>query len=115
MCGVTATMNPTRSRLGPICLRPATKLGPALMPTTPMKTARPMVSNTQSAGSGMRPKVGRTERNQPNTRPMMSAPPLAVRLKGRVPTISVSDPRSPPARMPSPTKTTSVSLEGRSM
>ena len=81
MCGVTATMNPTTSRLGPICLRPATKLGPALRPTTPMKTARPTVSNTQSAGSGIRPKVGRTDRSQPNTRPMMSAPPLAVRLK----------------------------------
>ena len=29
------------------------------------------------AGSGMRPKNGRTERSHPNTSPMMSAPPLA--------------------------------------
>ncbi len=28
MCGVTATTKPTRSRLGPVCFRPATKLGP---------------------------------------------------------------------------------------
>ena len=66
---------------------PDTKLGPAPRPTTPMKTARPTVSNTQSAGSGMRPKVGRTERSQPKTSPMMSAPPLAVRLRGRSPTV----------------------------
>ena len=79
-----------------------------------MKTARPIVSKTQSAGSGMRPKVGRTERSQPNTRPMMSAPPLAVRLIGRSPSWSVRAPKSPPSRMPSPTKTTSVALDGRS-
>ena len=52
-----------------------------------MNTARPMVSKTQSAGSGMRPKVGRTERSHPKTRPMMSAPPLAVRLSGRPPIV----------------------------
>ena len=62
--------------------RPVTKLGPALRPTTPMNTARPIVSNTHSAGSGMRPNVGRTERSQPNTSPITSAPPLAVRLSG---------------------------------
>ena len=47
-----------------------------------MKTARPTVSKIQSAGSGIRPNVGYTERNQPKTRPMMSAPPLAVSLSG---------------------------------
>ena len=47
-----------------------------------MNTARPMVSNTHSAGSGMRPNVGRTERSQPKTSPMMRAPPLAVRVSG---------------------------------
>ena len=50
------------------------------------------MSKTQSAGSGMRPKVGRTERSQPKTRPMTRAPPLAVRLRGRSPTLSVSAP-----------------------
>ena len=79
-----------------------------------MKTARPTVSNTHSAGSGMRPKVGRTERSQPKTSPMMSAPPLAVRLRGRSPILRVSAPTSPPSRMPRPTNTTSVSLDGRS-
>ena len=64
-------------------------VGPALRPTTPMKTARPIVSKTQSAGSGIRPNVGRTERSQPKTSPMMSAPPLAVRLSGRPPTVTV--------------------------
>ena len=79
-----------------------------------MKTARPIVSKTQSAGSGMRPKVGRTERSQPKTSPMMSAPPLAVRLIGRSPSWSVSAPKRPPSRMPRPTNTTSVALDGRS-
>ena len=56
----------------------------------PMKTASPTVSNTHSAASGMRPNVGRTERSQPKTSPMISAPPLAVRLRGRPPTVTVS-------------------------
>ena len=72
------------------------------------------MSKTQSAGSGIRPNVGRIERSQPNTSPMMSAPPLAVRLSGKVAELSVSAPKRPPRRMPRPTNTTSVSLEGRS-
>ena len=104
MCGVIATTKPTSSRLQPICWRPVTKLGPALRPTTPMNTARPILSKTQSAGSGMRPKVGRTERSHPNTRPMTSAPPLAVRLSGTAPTVTVNSPKSPPRKMPMPDK-----------
>ena len=114
VCGATATTKPTRRRLGPVSFRPATNVGPAFRPTTPMKTARPIVSKTQSAGSGILPNVGRTERSQPKTRPMMSAPPLAVRLSGRPPTVTVRRPTKPPRRMPRPTKTTSVSLDGRS-
>ena len=79
-----------------------------------MNTARPMVSNTHSAGSGMRPNVGRTERSQPKTRPMMSAPPLAVSVSGTPATLTDSIPNSPPISMPRPTNTTSVSLDGRS-
>ena len=60
-----------------------------------MKTARPMVSKTQSAGSGMRPNVGRTERSQPKTSPMMSAPPLAVSVSGTPATSTDSMPNKP--------------------
>jgi len=42
----------------------------------------------------MRPNVGRTERSQPKTSPMISAPPLAVRLRGRPPTVTERRPRS---------------------
>ena len=45
----------------------------------------------------------------------MSAPPLAVRESGTPPTVTDSSPTRPPTTMPRPTKTTSVSLEGRSM
>ena len=34
----------------------------------------------------MRPKVALTERNQPQTSPAMSAPPLVLRLSGTPPT-----------------------------
>ncbi len=79
-----------------------------------MKTARPIVSKTQRAASGIRPNVGRTERSQPKTSPMMSAPPLAVRESGMPPTLTERSPTSPPTTMPRPTKTTSVALDGRS-
>ena len=80
-----------------------------------MNTASPIVSNTHSAGSGIRPKVGRTERSHPNTSPITSAPPLDVRVSGKSPMRRVRRPTRPPTRMPRPTKTTSVSLDGRSM
>ena len=108
-------MKPTKRRLGPVTRRPVTKLGPAFKPTTPMKTARPTVSKTQSAGSGMRPNVGRTDRSHPNTSPMISEPPLAVRLSGKPPILTDSKPINPPMKIPRPTNTTSVSLDDRSM
>ena len=70
-----------RSTLGPVARRAVTKPGPVFKPMTAMKTASPTVSKTQSAGSGMRPKVGRTDRSHPDTSPIISAPPLAVRLR----------------------------------
>jgi hypothetical protein len=73
-----------------------------------------MVSKTHSAGSGMRPNVGLTERSQPKTSPMISAPPLAVSESGRSPTVNDSSPTRPPITTPSPTKTTSVSWVDRS-
>ena len=82
MWGVAATMNPTTSRLGPVWRSPDTNVGPAVNPTMPMKTARPTVSKIQRAGSGILPNVGYTERSQPKTRPMMSAPPLVVSVRG---------------------------------
>ena len=98
----------------PVFCSPEMKLGPALRPTTPMKTHSPTVSKIQIAGSGIRPKNGYTDRSQPNTSPMIRAPPLAVRVSGRPPTVTESRPTSPPSTMPVPTKIMSVAVVGRS-
>jgi len=76
--------------------------------------ARPTVSKIQRAGSGIRPKVGRTERSHPKTSPRISAPPLAVRLRGTPPRVMTSAQKTPHDD-PQATKTTSVALDGRSM
>ena len=79
-----------------------------------MKTVSPTVSNTHMAASGIRPNVGRTARSQPNTRPMIRAPPLAVRVSGSPPIVTESRPTSPPMKIPRPTKIMSVATVGRS-
>ena len=62
MNGMVVTNTPQSNRLKPAALRPATNLGPVVMPTTAMKAVRPILLNTHSAGAGMRPKVGFTAR-----------------------------------------------------
>src|ERR1044071_6087727 len=68
-CGRIAAKRPTKTRLMPDFCNPEIKLGPAVKPTTPMNTAKPTVSKTHIAASGIRPNAGNTERSQPNTRP----------------------------------------------
>ena len=114
MCGSKAATKPTKTRLMPDFCRPEIKLGPAVKPTTPMKTLKPTMSKTHIAASGMRPNAGNTERSQPNTSPMMSAPPLAVSVIGSPAIFTVSRPTSPPMKMPVPTKIMSVALVGQS-
>ena len=85
-----------------------------MIPTTPMKTHRPTVSKIQIAASGIRPKNGRTDRSHPNTRPMIRAPPLAVRVSGTPARVTDRRPTKPPSTMPVPTKIMSVACVGRS-
>src|ERR1700734_618523 len=65
--GVTAT--PQRNRLKRSCGRPPTTPGPDEMPTTAMNTFKPTEFMNHTVDDGIRPKVGRTERNQPKNRP----------------------------------------------
>ena len=65
---MVATM-PHRNRLIPCVCNPLTNPGPAEMPTMAMKTLSPTEFMNHTVDDGMRPKVGRTERSQPKTRP----------------------------------------------
>ncbi len=105
---------PQRNRLRPTCWRPATNPGPALMPTMAMKTFRPSVFISTSAGVGMRPKVGRIVRRYPRTRPASSAPPDVERPIGMPPNSTLRAPMRPPTRMPPATVMRSVDSSGRS-
>ena len=76
---------PIMNKLKPTSLNPATKLGPAAMPTTAINMFNPTLFNTQSEGSGIPPKVGCLLRSQPNISPAINAPPLVERLIGTLP------------------------------
>src|ERR1700757_3197525 len=102
-CGVTADEEAHQEKARSRDPQTETKLGPVVKPTTPMNTARPTVSKTQSAGSGMRPKVGRTERSHANASPMIREPPLTARLSGKPPALTDSKPINPPTEMLRPT------------
>ncbi|MNL73446.1 hypothetical protein D3C87_1989080 [compost metagenome] len=56
--GTAVAKIPHRNRLIPSFCNPATKPGPADIPTTAMKTLRPTEFMNQSVGSGILPKVG---------------------------------------------------------
>src|SRR5437762_2409334 len=85
--GTVVTTTPQRNRLKPSCCRPATNPGPDEMPTTAINTLRPTEFMNHTVGDGMRPKVGRTERNQPKKRPEISAPPEVESVSGTPPTL----------------------------
>src|SRR3954451_3376043 len=85
--GTVVTATPHRNRLNPSCCSPAMKLGPEEMPTTAMNTFNPTEFMNQTVDDGIRPKVGRTERNQPKKRPEINAPPEGDRVSGTPPTL----------------------------
>ena len=96
----------------PSSCRPATKPGPAEMPTTAMKTFRPTEFMNQTVEGGMRPKVGWIERSQPKTRPEMSVPPAVDSVSGTLPTMKTSAPTSAPSAIAPPMKATSATVLG---
>src|SRR5712672_4268440 len=85
--GTVVTTTPQRKRLKPSCCSPATKPGPEEIPTTAMNTLRPTEFMNHTVGDGIRPKVGRTERNQPKKRPAINTPPEVERVSGTLPTL----------------------------
>src|SRR6516164_4118577 len=85
--GTVVATTPHRNRLKPSCCSPATKPGPDDMPTTAMNTFRPTEFMNQTVDDGIRPKVGRTERNHPKKRPANSAPPEVDSVNGTLPTL----------------------------
>src|SRR5882672_720990 len=85
--GTVVAKMPHRNRLKPSCCRPATKPGPEEMPTTAMNMLRPTEFMNQTVGDGIRPKVGRTERNQPKKRPAINTPPEVDSVSGTLPTL----------------------------
>ncbi len=94
--------------------QPTTKSGPAFRPTTATKPARPMDSNIQSVGPGMRPKKrGHMDRSQPQTRPPSRTPTLnSSRSRASQPQRRNAD--QAPATMPNATRTMSVASVARS-
>src|SRR5215475_1242080 len=83
--GTVVAATPQRNRLKPSCCSPATKPGPAEMPTTAMNTFRPTEFMNQTVDDGIRPNVGRTDRNHPKNRPEISAPPDVDSVSGTLP------------------------------
>ena len=79
-----------------------------------MKMLSPTEFMNQTVGVGMRPNVGRTERNQPHTSPAISAPPAVESVIGTPPTFQTSAPISAPTVMPAPINATSATSVGRS-
>src|SRR4029077_9517024 len=85
--GTVVTATPQRNRLNPSCCSPAIKPGPDEMPTTAMNTFRPTEFMNHTVDDGIRPNVGRTERNQPKNRPAISTPPEVDSVSGTLPTL----------------------------
>src|SRR6478672_505529 len=112
--GTVVANTPHRNRLKPSCCRPATKPGPEEMPTTAMKTLSPTEFMNHTVDEGIRPKVGRTERSQPNTRPEISAPPAVERVSGTPLTCSTTAPINAPRVIAPAMKATSATSLGRS-
>ena len=84
------------------------------MPTTAMNTLRPTEFMNHTVEDGMRPKDGRTERSQPNTRPEMRAPPAVDSVNGTPPTFKTRAPTSAPSVIAPPMNATSATSVGRS-
>src|SRR6516165_1558196 len=112
--GTVVTAIPQRNRLKPSCCNPATKPGPEEIPTTAINTFRPTEFINHTVDEGIRPKVGRTERNQPKKRPEINAPPVVDRVSGTLPILSTTEPSSAPMPIAVPIKATSATSVARS-
>ena len=106
--GTVVATAPHRNRPTPCVLRPLTKPGPAEMPTTAMKMLRPTEFMNQTVEDGIRPKVGRVERSQPNTIPEINAPPAVDKVRGIPATFQTSAPTSAPIVIAPPMNATSA-------
>src|SRR5215475_11986614 len=114
MSGTVVATAPQRNRLIPWVFKPFTKPGPAEIPTMAIKMFRPTEFMNQTVGDGMRPKVGRTDLNHPQTIPEMSAPPAVDNVSGIPATFHTSAPSSAPTAMPAPMNATSATSVARS-
>src|SRR6476659_610093 len=85
--GTVVTATPQKNRLRPRSCKPATKPGPDAMPTIAMNTFSQTEFMNHTVDDGMRPKVGRTERNHPKKRPEINAPPDVDSVSGTLPTL----------------------------
>ena len=112
--GTMVATAPHRNRLTPCVRKPFTKPGPAEMPTMAMKMLRPTEFMNQTVDDGMRPNVGCTERNHPQTSPEMSAPPAVDSVSGTAAIFQTNAPTSAPIAMPAPMNATSATSVGRS-
>src|SRR6478736_6953605 len=83
--GTAVTTMPHKKSPKPSCCSPATNFGPEDMPTIAMKTFRPTEFMNHTAGEGMRPNVGLTERSQPKKSPEINAPPEVDKVNGTPP------------------------------
>ena len=91
-CGRSATKNATTTRLGPVSRRPATNVGPAFESDDTDEHRKANGVEDPERRLGVLPNVGCTERSQPNTRPMRSAPPLVVSVRGSPPIVERQQP-----------------------
>ena len=97
----------------PGLLQPRHEAGSGGMPITAMKIFSPTEFMNHTVGEGMRPRVGLTERSQPNTRPDINAPPAVERVRGTPPTLTTNAPISAPRVIAPPMNATSAtSLAG---
>ena len=79
-----------------------------------MKMFNPTEFMNHTVEEGMRPKVGFTERSQPNTRPEISAPPAVESVSGTPLTRSTTAPINAPKVIAPAIKATSATSLGRS-
>ena len=83
--GIAVAKIPQKKIPKPASCRPATKVGPELIPTIAMKTFRPTEFMNHSVGCGTLPIQGLMVRSQPTKIPAISAPPEVESVIGTPP------------------------------
>ena len=90
--GIDVANMPAINNINPTSFIPLINVGPAEIPITAINMFNPRLFKIHNDGSGIRPNVGRFERNQPNTNPAINAPPLVLKLMGTPPRCNVNAP-----------------------